>query len=96
MIKRFLKRIEETTSEAWIAILTYIDNKLDNHDKRLDRHRDKINELEKRVDDFEDNFNSTKAKVDADYELKKDMRKWVLNAIIIGIVGFILARLGLG
>lgn len=96
MIKRFIKKIEETSSEAWIAILVYIDNKLDKHDERLDRHRARMDNMEHKLDKFERNFDSTKAEVDSNIDKKRGIQKSVINAIIVGLIAFILSRLGLG
>ena len=68
MIKRFIKKIEETATEALIAILYYIDDKLDGHDKRLD-------ELEDRLEDFEDKFNPTIAEVESQSNTRKLIKK---------------------
>lgn len=96
MIKRFLKKIEQSASEAWVAILVYIDSKLDNHDERLDRHKERMNQFEEKLDKFERSFDNTKAEVDSNIDRKKGISKAVINAIIVGIIAFILSRLGLG
>lgn len=96
VIKNFLKKIEETASEAMIAILLYIDNKLDNHDERLDRHKERMNQFEEKLDRFERGFDSTKAEVDSNIDRKKGITKAVLNAIIVGVIAWILSRIGMG
>lgn len=96
MIKRFIKRIEQSANDAWITILLYIDDKLDDHENRLDNHEDRMDGFESKLDKFERSFDSTKAEVDSNADRKKGVYKAVINAVIVGIVAYILTRLGLG
>lgn len=96
MIKRFIKRVEESASEAWVAILVYIDGKLDHHEKRLDKNDERMQSFEDKLNKFERSFDNTKAEVDSNVDKKKGIYKAFINAVIVGIVAFILSRLGLG
>lgn len=88
MIKRFIEKIEETSTEAMVTILYYIDDKLDAQDDRLDR-------LEEKIDEFEDQFNSTKAEVDSQANTRKLIKKTVVTGVISAIIAFILRHLGI-
>lgn len=96
MIKRFIKKIEQSASEAMIAILLYIDDKLDAHDEKLKKQNERMDKFEQKIDKFERSFDSTKAEVDSNIDKKKGVYKAVVNAVIVGIVAYILTRLGLG
>lgn len=89
MIKRFIKKVEQTASEAMVAMFLYIDDKLDNHEKRIDK-------MEHKIDKFERSFDSTKAEVDSNIDKKKGIYKAIVNAIIVGVIAWILSRIGLG
>jgi tetrahydromethanopterin S-methyltransferase subunit G len=89
MIKRLIKKIEETASETMVALLFYIDDKLDNHENRLDK-------MEHKIDKFERSFDSTKAEVDSNIDKKKGIYKAIVNAIIVGMIAWILSQIGLG
>lgn len=88
MIKRFIKKIEETATEALITVLYYIDDKLDNHDKRLDS-------LENKLEEFEDNFSPTIAEVESQSNTRKLIKKSVITAGGGIIIGWILKHFGI-
>lgn len=88
MIKRFIKKIEETATEALITILYYIDDKLDNHDKRIDS-------LENKLEEFEDKFSPTIAEVESQSNTRKLIKKSVITAGGGIIIGWILKHFGI-
>lgn len=88
MIKNFLTKIEELTADAWLAILSYIDGTLDEHDK-------KIEELEERLNEFEKQFDSTKAEVESQSDTRKLIKKVALTTGIGIIVASFLRFFGL-
>lgn len=96
MIKRFIKNIEKSASEAWIAILTYIDRKLDEHDRRFERHKNRIDKLDDRLSDLEENFKPVKTTVDSNSERTKSYTKIAVNTIIGAVILYILSRFGIG
>lgn len=88
MIKRFIKKVEETATEALITILYYIDDKLDNQDKRLDS-------LENKLEEFEDKFSPTIAEVESQSNTRKLIKKSVITAGGGIIIGWILKHFGI-
>lgn len=96
MIKRLLKKIEETSSETMVALFIYIDNKLDDLDRKSDKHDERLNDLDNKIDKFERSFDSTKAEVDSNVDRKKGIQKAIINAIVVGIIAYIFSRIGLG
>lgn len=88
MIKRFIKKIEETATEALITILYYIDDKLDSHDNRLDK-------LEEKLDKFEDKFNPTIAQVESQSNTRKLIKKTSITAAVGIVIGWILKHFGI-
>lgn len=88
MIKRFIKKIEESATEALIAILYYIDDKLDEHENRLD-------ELEDRLEEFEDKFNPTIAEVESQSSTRKLIKKTSITAAVGIAIGWILKHFGI-
>ena len=96
MIKRFIKKVEETSTDAMVAILEYIDKTLDRHDARLDRHKDRMNTLDDRLKELEDNFKPVKTTVDSNSDKVKGYTKIVVNTAITAIILYILSRFGIG
>lgn len=88
MIKRFIKKVEETATEALITILYYIDDKLDAHEDRLDKLEDKLEE-------FEDKFNPTFAEVESQSNTRKLIKKTGVTAGVGIIIGWILKHFGI-
>jgi len=88
VIKRFIKKIEETATEALITILYYIDDKLDSHDNRLDK-------LEEKLDKFEDKFNPTIAQVESQSNTRKLIKKSGITAAVGIAIGWILKHFGI-
>lgn len=88
MIKRFIKKVEETATEALITILYYIDDKLDNHDKRLDS-------LENKLEEFEDNFRPAIAEVESQSNTRKLIKKSGITTAVGIAIGWILKHFGI-
>lgn len=88
MIKRFIKKVEETATEALITILYYIDDKLDAHESRLD-------ELEDKLEEFEDRFNPTVAEVESQSNTRKLVKKTSITAAVGIVIGWILKHFGI-
>jgi len=88
VIKRFIKKIEETSTEALITILYYIDDKLDAHEDRLDK-------LEDKLEGFEDKFNPTFAEVESQSNTRKLVKKTSITAAVGIAIGWILKHFGI-
>lgn len=96
MIKRLIKKLEETASETLITILIFLDDKLDKQEKKIDKQDERLDEFEDKLDTFQRSFDGTKAEVDSNVDMKKGITKTVINAIIVVIIGWILSRIGIG
>lgn len=96
VIKRFIKKVEENTTDAWIAILTYIDRKLDEYDRQFDRHKKRMNDIDDRLSELEDNFKPVKTTVDSNSERVKSYTKIAVNTVIGAVILYILSRFGIG
>ena len=88
MIKRFIKKVEETATESLITILYYIDDKLDSHDDRIEKLEDKLEE-------FEDRFNPTVAEVESQSNTRKLVKKTSITAAVGIVIGWILKHFGI-
>ena len=88
MIKRFIKKVEETATEALITILYYIDDKLDSHDKRIDS-------LENKLEEFEDKFSPTIAEVESQSNTRKLIKKSAITTVVGVVIGWILKHFGI-
>lgn len=88
VIKKFIKKVENLSTDAWIAILSYIDTSLDNHSERLDR-------LEEKLEKFESDFEPTKAEVESQASTRKLIKKAGITAGVGILVGFILKQFGI-
>ncbi len=95
MIKKFIDKVENLTTDAWLAILSYIDRKFDEHDDRFERHKDKIQKIDKRLGDLEKNFDPVKTVVDSNQKKVKSYTKIAVNTIIGAVILYILSRFGI-
>lgn len=94
MIKKFIDRVETMGSEAWIAILNYIDTSIDDLQDRSQRNEDRITKIEDEFRDLKEEFGDAKAIIDSNKELSKTIKKTMLTTVVGGVVGYILNRLG--
>ena len=88
MIKKFIVKVESLTTDAWLAILSYIDTSLDDHSERLDK-------LEEKLEKFESDFKPTKAEVESQASTRKLIKKSGITAAVGIFVGFILKHFGI-
>ena len=96
VIKRLIDKLEQTASETLINILIMLDNKGDEQKKRIDKQDERLDEFEDKLDTFQRSFDGTKAEVDSNVDMKKGITKAVINAIIVGVIAWILSRIGIG
>ncbi|WP_202809321.1 hypothetical protein [Staphylococcus equorum] len=85
MIKKLLNEIE---NQFIRALFGYVDDKLDDYGKRID----KLEETDRQVSRDLERVQSV---IDSDTETRKTIKKAVVTAIVTGIVGYILTQLGL-
>src|SRR5699024_7881948 len=96
VIKRLIDKLEQTASETLINILIMLDNKGDEQKKRIDKQDERLDDFEDKLDTFQRSFDGTKAEVDSNVDMKKGITKAVINAIIVGVIAWILSRIGIG
>src|SRR5699024_7103680 len=96
VIKRLIDKLEQTASETLINILIMLDNKGDEHEKRIDKQDERLDDFEDKLDAFQRSFDGTKAEVDSNVDMKKGITKAVINAIIVGVIAWILSQIGIG
>lgn len=87
--------MEAATLDTWISILSYIDEKLDDHNKRIRKIEEykRLSELEVRVGALEKSHDKTRLEVENSTENRKFFKKAILTAgigLIIGWIGRIL------
>lgn len=89
MIKEFISTVEDA---ALRAMLKWLD------DENKDREED-IEKLKNEVKQIKDNqttFEDTKKVVEAYSNLSKVVKKVFVTAVITGVIGWILAQIGIG
>ncbi|TDM48204.1 hypothetical protein ETI08_03435 [Macrococcoides goetzii] len=94
MIKRFIDRVDKIGSEAWTAILNYIDTSIDNLQERSQRNEDRIERIEEEFRNLKEEFGDAKAIIDSNKELSKTIKKTALTGIVGAIITYILTQLG--
>lgn len=97
MIKLFIERLEEATVHTWKSILKYIDEKLDDHNRRIiEIEKNKLlKELDKRVSELEKSYDKTRMEVENGTENRKFWKKTILTAVIGIIIGWIATMIGI-
>src|SRR5699024_12640372 len=96
VIKRLIDKLEQTASETLINILIRLDNKADEHEKRIDKQDERLDDIEDKLDTFQRSFDGTKAEVDSNVDRKKGITKAVVTAITDGESPRGLSRIGIG
>ncbi|WP_414055182.1 hypothetical protein [Macrococcus equi] len=94
MIKRFIDRLDSISTDAWVAILNYIDTSIDDNNKRSERNEQRLDELEENFREFKEEFGDAKAIIDSNKELSKTIKKTMLTTVVGGVVTYILTKLG--
>lgn len=94
MIKRFINKVETMGSEAWIAILNYIDTSIDDLQERSKLNEEKIDKLTEDFRELKEEFGDAKAIIESNTELSKTVKKSALTVFVGAIVTYILNKLG--
>ncbi|RAI79292.1 hypothetical protein BFS35_010965 [Macrococcoides goetzii] len=94
MIKRFIDRVDNLGTEAWIAILNYIDTSIDNLQERSKSNEDRINKVEEEFRELKEELGDAKAVIDSNKELSKTIKKTALTTGVGAVVMYILNKLG--
>lgn len=95
MIKKFIDRLDNLSTEGWIAIMNYIDVSLDKLNDRIQKNEDKVDRLRKDFDELKDEVGDVKAIIDSNTELSKTIKKTALGTVVTLVIGYIGFKLGI-
>lgn len=95
MIKKFIDRLDNLSTEGWIAIMNYIDDSLDKLNDRSQKNEDKVDKLRKDFDELKDEVGDVKAIIDSNTELSKTIKKTALGTVVTLVIGYIGFKLGI-
>ncbi|MCU7557247.1 hypothetical protein [Macrococcus capreoli] len=94
MIKRFINKVENMSTDAWVAVLNYIDTSIDDINKRSEKNEERITKVEEDFRKLNEEFGDAKAIIESNKELSKTIKKTLLTTVVGGVVGYILNKLG--
>ncbi|PKE26175.1 hypothetical protein MRN59_05590 [Macrococcoides caseolyticum] len=95
MIKKFIDRLDNLSTEGWIAIMNYIDVSLDKLNDRSQKNEEKVDKLRKEFDELKDEVGDVKAIIDSNTELSKTIKKTALGTVVTLVIGYIGFKLGI-
>lgn len=95
VIKRFIDRVDSMGTEAWIAILNYIDTNIDEIKLRSQKNEDKVDKLKEDFEKLKDDVGDVKAIIESNTELSKTIKKTALGTLVSIILGYIAMKLGI-
>ncbi len=95
MIKKFIDRLDNLSTEGWIAIMNYIDVSLDKLNDRSQKNEEKVDKLRKDFDELKDEVGDVKAIIDSNTELSKTIKKTALGTVVTLVIGYIGFKLGI-
>lgn len=95
MIKKFIDRLDNLSTEGWIAIMNYIDDNIDKLNDRSQKNEEKVDNLRKDFDELKDEVGDVKAIIDSNTELSKTIKKTALGTVVTLVIGYIGFKLGI-
>lgn len=95
MIKKFIDRLDNLSTEGWIAMMNYIDDNIDKLNDRSQKNEDKVDKLRKDFDELKDDVGDVKAIIDSNTELSKTIKKTALGAVVTTVIGYIAFKIGI-
>jgi len=95
VIKKFIDRLDNLSTEGWIAIMNYIDVSLDILNDRSQKNEEKVDNLRKEFDELKDEVGDVKAIIDSNTELSKTIKKTALGTVVTLVIGYIGFKLGI-
>ncbi len=95
MIKKFIDRLDNLSTEGWIAIMNYIDVSIDILNDRSQKNEEKVDNLRKEFDELKDEVGDVKAIIDSNTELSKTIKKTALGTVVTLVIGYIGFKLGI-
>lgn len=96
MIKRFIDKLDKVGTEAWIAMMNYVDTSIDDLQDRSKCNEEKVDKLREEFNQFKDELGDVKAVIESNTELSKTIKKTALSTAVGGIVTYLLIKIGIG
>ena len=94
MIKRFINKVDTMSTDAWIAVLNYIDTNIDDIKDRSKANEEKVDKLQKDFEALKEDVGDVKAIIESNTELSKTIKKTALGSIVSIVLGYIAVKLG--
>lgn len=95
MIKRFINKVDTMSTDAWIAVLNYIDTNIDDIKDRSKANEEKVDKLREDFEALKDDVGDVKAIIESNTELSKTIKKTALGTIVSIVLGYIAMKLGI-
>lgn len=95
VIKRFINKVDTMSTDAWIAVLNYIDTNIDDIKDRSKANEEKVDKLREDFEALKDDVGDVKAIIESNTELSKTIKKTALGTIVSIVLGYIAMKLGI-
>lgn len=95
MIKRFINKVDTMSTDAWIAVLNYIDTNIDDIKDKSKANEEKVDKLREDFEALKDDVGDVKAIIESNTELSKTIKKTALGTIVSIVLGYIAMKLGI-
>lgn len=95
MIKSFINKVDTMSTDAWIAVLNYIDTNIDDIKDRSKVNEEKVDKLREDFEALKDDVGDVKAIIESNTELSKTIKKTALGTIVSIVLGYIAMKLGI-
>jgi len=95
VIKRFINKVDTMSTDAWIAVLNYIDTNIDDIKDKSKANEEKVDKLREDFEALKDDVGDVKAIIESNTELSKTIKKTALGTIVSIVLGYIAMKLGI-
>lgn len=83
------------STDAWIAVLNYIDTNIDDIKDRSKANEEKVDKLREDFEALKDDVGDVKGIIESNTELSKTIKKTALGTIVSIVLGYIAMKLGI-
>ncbi len=83
------------STDAWIAVLNYIDTNIDDIKDKSKANEEKVDKLREDFEALKDDVGDVKAIIESNTELSKTIKKTALGTIVSIVLGYIAMKLGI-
>ncbi|WP_414049765.1 hypothetical protein [Macrococcus animalis] len=83
------------STDAWIAVLNYIDTNIDDIKDRSKENEKKVDKLKEDFDKLKEDVGDVKAIIESNTELSKTIKKTALGTVVSIVLGYIAMKLGI-